>query len=135
MISLVNFFLALQVAREVLANKEIISTTIAFIPFQGPHQFFVIVRAKNTTSYICLYFFKPWIWYKLHRFWNRPYNIEIMIIPLVWTKIIMSLRIYRSRILLNFQSLDYTPSVLIYKTLTNLCFLRNWLNLGIKFVC
>lgn len=64
-ICLINLLLALYITREILANKEIISSAITFISFQGSHEFFIVVMAKNTISDKRLYFFEPWIRDKL----------------------------------------------------------------------
>lgn len=64
-VRLINFFLAFNIAGEVLANKEIICTSVTFISFQRTHQFIIAVSPKDTTADKFLNLLKSWVRHKL----------------------------------------------------------------------
>ena len=73
-ISLINSVLALYVAREVLANEEVVSPAIPLVPFQRTHQLLVAVGPECTTPHKGLHLFKSWICHKLHTIYGTITN-------------------------------------------------------------
>lgn len=65
-ICFIYLILALDIVREILSYKEIVTTTIPFISFQGSHEFFIVEGAKDACPNKRLYFFKSWVGDKLH---------------------------------------------------------------------
>jgi hypothetical protein len=57
--------LCIDVAWEVIANKEIVTTPKSRIPFKGIQERFIVIAAKSATPYKLLGFFKTWVWFEL----------------------------------------------------------------------
>jgi len=65
LVGCVHPVLCINVAWEVIANKEIITTPKSRIPFKGIQERFIVIAAKSATPYNLLGFFKTWVWFEL----------------------------------------------------------------------
>jgi hypothetical protein len=65
LVGFINPGLCINVAWEVIANKEIITTPKSRIPFKGIQEGLIVISTKRTTPYKLLGFFKTWVWFEL----------------------------------------------------------------------
>jgi hypothetical protein len=65
LVGFIDSGLCINVAWEVIANKEVITTPKSRVPFEGIQERSIVVGAKSTTPDKLLGFFKAWVWFEL----------------------------------------------------------------------
>lgn len=65
LVGFINLGLCINIAWEIIANEEIITTTKSRISFKRIQEGSIVIGAKSTTPYKLLGFFKTWVWFEL----------------------------------------------------------------------
>ena len=65
LVGFINPGLCVNVAWEVIANKEVVTTPKSSVPFKGIQERSVVVGAESTTPDKLFGFFKAWVWLEL----------------------------------------------------------------------